>query len=136
MKTCRRCYLDKPIEQFYKHKQMFDGHLNFCIECVKKRVSIHAKTPQGKLIDKKRNQSEKRKQWLREFQKKERAKFPLKNRARGILNNHTRNGRILKEKCKICGKLKVEAHHPDYSKPLEVIWLCIYHHKKLHGVMD
>jgi len=28
---------------------------------------------------------------------------------------------------------KAERHHPDYSKPLEVIWLCRRHHKRLHA---
>lgn len=27
---------------------------------------------------------------------------------------------------------QLEGHHPDYSKPLEVIWLCIRHHTDLH----
>jgi hypothetical protein len=28
---------------------------------------------------------------------------------------------------------RIEAHHNDYSKPLEIVWLCLYHHHKLHG---
>ena len=31
-----------------------------------------------------------------------------------------------------CQELKVEAHHSDYSKPLEVVWLCSKHHKLVH----
>lgn len=31
-----------------------------------------------------------------------------------------------------CVTEKTEAHHYDYSRPLEVNWLCIKHHKKLH----
>lgn len=38
-----------------------------------------------------------------------------------------RNGTLKRKKC-FCGKIKVEAHHEDYSKPLEVIWLCKKHH--------
>jgi len=29
----------------------------------------------------------------------------------------------------------IQAHHPDYSKPLEVIYLCVYCHHKLHVEM-
>ncbi|QMV32651.1 hypothetical protein F1_00023 [Ralstonia phage Heva] len=25
-----------------------------------------------------------------------------------------------------------EAHHPDYSRPLDVVWLCDHHHKETH----
>jgi hypothetical protein len=30
----------------------------------------------------------------------------------------------------------IQAHHKDYSKPLEVTWLCKYHHKKIHGLVN
>jgi len=35
--------------------------------------------------------------------------------------------------CSACGiNCKPNGHHPDYSKPLEVIWLCVGCHKKEH----
>ena len=41
MKKCKRCEKEKPLAEFYKHKAMGDGHLGFCIECVKERVRFH-----------------------------------------------------------------------------------------------
>jgi hypothetical protein len=38
-----------------------------------------------------------------------------------------RNGSLKKQPC-FCGDTKVEAHHDDYSKPLEITWLCQKHH--------
>jgi hypothetical protein len=34
--------------------------------------------------------------------------------------------------CEICGNPKVDKHHDDYAKPLEVMWLCRRHHIQRH----
>jgi hypothetical protein len=41
--------------------------------------------------------------------------------------NAFRRGDLKKFPC-FCGEKKVEAHHEDYSKPLEVEWFCKKHH--------
>lgn len=43
-----------------------------------------------------------------------------------------RGGKLVRQPCEVCGGLKSQAHHPDYSKPLQVIWLCATHHKDIH----
>jgi hypothetical protein len=43
-----------------------------------------------------------------------------------------RRGDLIRQPCQECGNPKGQAHHDDYSKPLEVIWLCAHHHRQQH----
>lgn len=67
-----------------------------------------------------------------ENEKKWRHKNRLKVNVERILYRAIKRGDIKRLPCIICGKKKGLAHHPDYSKPLEVIFLCALHHKEIH----
>jgi RNA polymerase-binding transcription factor DksA len=45
-----------------------------------------------------------------------------------------KNGRLKRGNCEVCGKERAFAHHDDYSKPLDVRWLCNYHHSEHHRI--
>lgn len=38
--------------------------------------------------------------------------------------------------CEKCGAPKAEAHHLDYDKPSNILWLCAKHHKDWHNQHD
>jgi type II secretory pathway component PulK len=60
-------------------------------------------------------------------------RYPEKRKARQILNNAIRAGRIQRQPCVDCNStVRVQGHHTDYSKPLEVVWLCGSCHGKRH----
>lgn len=44
-----------------------------------------------------------------------------------------RTGMLKRQPCEACGKKRVVAHHDDYSKPLDVRWLCKGCHKRHHN---
>lgn len=44
--------------------------------------------------------------------------------ARDLATKAKRNGALTRLPCRDCGAKKSEMHHPDYSKPLDVVWLC------------
>lgn len=70
-----------------------------------------------------------------ERQKRNRIKHPEKFKARCILNNAVVSGKISKpDKCSLCLKCfdRIEGHHQDYSKPLDVIWFCKACHTQEH----
>jgi translation elongation factor EF-G len=58
----------------------------------------------------------------------------IKNKARKKIKTALRNGSMVRPNvCESCGKeLFVEAHHEDYSKPLDVNWLCKSCHWEHH----
>ena len=60
-------------------------------------------------------------------------KFKNKFSARQKLKNAIKIGKIIKLPCIKCNKFPDDAHHPDYSKPLLIIWLCDFHHKEIHN---
>lgn len=53
--------------------------------------------------------------------------------ARAYLNVYIQRGKIKREPCMFCGLLKVQAHHRDYAKPLQVDWVCQVHHSLITG---
>lgn len=55
-----------------------------------------------------------------------------KANCRSYLHTYIKRGQVAKGPCAICGtRERIEAHHEDYSKPLEVVWLCRGHHVML-----
>lgn len=67
----------------------------------------------------------------REAARRYREKNREKVKARYTLHTELRAGRMQVQPCEQCGA-RGEAHHENYSKPLEVRWLCKIHHESLH----
>ena len=59
-------------------------------------------------------------------------RFPERQKARDAVKRALVRGELVKKSCEVCGEIKSQAHHEDYTKPLEVIWLCTTHHAKKH----
>lgn len=61
-------------------------------------------------------------------------KYSLYARCCGAVSVAVKSGKLVKPSCCVlCGdSLFIEAHHEDYSKPLEVRWLCRYCHNLVH----
>lgn len=150
MKSCIACFEVKRLGDFYRHPAMADGYLNKCKECCKsyanqrrsenideRRAYDRARSDQPHRISARKNNAKRRHDdpVLAEIDKKRSkdwiAKNPEKRSAHIALGNAVRDGRVVKQPCEICRTTKnVEGHHHDYSKPLDVHWLC----KECHGI--
>lgn len=69
----------------------------------------------------------------KDSQKRYRDSNPEKRYAQGVLYRAIGSGKIERPAfCSICGKpCKPHGHHPDYSKPLEVVWCCALCHSSI-----
>ncbi len=48
----------------------------------------------------------------------------LRDICRSYAGVYLRRGKIKRANCIVCGSAESEMHHEDYSKPLEVDWMC------------
>ncbi|QGH72742.1 MAG: putative HNHc nuclease [Podoviridae sp. ctQNx1] len=132
-KECYVCKNSKNLSEFYKHKGMADGHLNMCKECSKLRSTQwrDENIEHCRAHDRERAKNPERKELAKKVNERWKKDNANKRAANVILGNAVRDGRIEKLPCFICGG-KAEAHHPDYDRPLDVVWLCPVHHKEIH----
>lgn len=107
MKKCKKCGIIKDSTDYYFQSKTADLLRTMC-----KRCFVDYSIPYMKNADQKN---------------------PEKRRAREQLRSKVRNGKISKGICVVCKSKKTEAHHPNYAKPLDVIWYCRKDHKKLHS---
>lgn len=62
-----------------------------------------------------------------------RERNPEKYASRKAFRQALRSGVLVPEPCEVCGDPKTQGHHDDYSRPLDVRWLCRAHHLEEHG---
>jgi hypothetical protein len=74
-------------------------------------------------------------QSLAQRRRRYKAMNPEKNAAHVAVKSAIRSGVLERSPCEVCGETKVEGHHDDYSKPLDVRWLCRKHHLEHHRAM-
>ncbi len=124
---CVTCQEDRLETEFYKGRRS-------CKECVKRCVRTRARTnPRVQEYNRQRASLPHRKALNGRVRVEWRGKNPLAYKAQTAVGNAIRDGKLFKEPCTICGDERVHAHHKDYVKPLDVVWLCAKCHHRLHA---
>lgn len=108
-------------------KEIISGRRIYCNACYKERFNKYYRKWYKKNG---RKRTELQKQVSDEWQRS----YPFAVKAKWKVKQAIEKGLIKKaNRCEICGsKGKIEAHHSDYRKPIDVNWLCKSCHKKLH----
>lgn len=83
--------------------------------------------------EKKKAYYEAHKQRFIERAKKNNKRYKGERKAQSLLWKAIDRGEVVQQPCEVCGCEKADAHHPDYNKPLEVMWLCRKHHREWHN---
>lgn len=133
-KECFKCKSVKPLSEFYKHAQMGDGHLNKCKECTKNDANKHRSENLEKIraYDRARGKIPERIKANVEIKRAWRAEDRRRGKAHQAVSNAIKAGELVRSPCIRCGETKSLAHHEDYDKPLDVMWLCQPCHKQRH----
>lgn len=150
MIVCRLCGVEKLFDSFYKHPSSKTGYDSKCKECAKAMIKAarernpehyrafdkaRANRPDRVLARKAYQKTEDGKKAVYRAHKAYQARAPERRAAHIIVGNAIRDKRLMPwPKCAIpnCECEKVEAHHSDYSRTLDVVWLCNKHHREAH----
>ena len=145
---CKNCGITKPITEFYPHTNMRSGFQNECKQCARSRVEKRRKRLASTDVDWVLSEAERHRIKQAKYRTEGRAtelrgekkrmtmlryeaKNPLKFAARYKFHLAILSGLVTPQPCVRCGA-KAEGHHEDYTRPLDVVWLCTKHHAERH----
>ena len=123
-KKCFKCGRVLPIEEFYKHPQMADGHLNKCKECAKKDVKDNYK----KLI-----QEEWYVEKQRERGREKYRRLNYRNKKTAHPENRCTRKFLQSKGVSVDG---YEVHHWNYHRKNDVFLLGRREHKYVHNYLE
>lgn len=151
-KVCRSCGRTRRSSEFYAHPYTADRLQADCKECHREKVRANraAKADQYRAYEQSRAHLPHRIAARAEYAKTDAGKSAgnrakrkwsqanaVRRAAQVILGNAVRDGKVVPwPACAMpeCNKRPV-GHHPDYDRPLEVVWLCQEHHKQAHSLV-
>lgn len=138
---CKKC-TDKRSILFIKNKLKDPDYREKYLQHKKE----YTNSERGREVGRKRHFTEKRKEWVRSYRSKIevrekmrratnnwKAENPEKRKAHSLVEKACRSGKLHRKPCCVCGESVSIAHHEDYSKPFDIIWLCSKHHNSYHA---
>lgn len=143
MKECIECGKRKSLDDFYKNSASIDGKTSKCVECSRAYAKQRLKKKQESMPEGWKQKAKDKVAYQKEWSAKNPGYYTEKKREWWHKNKDrlkvayavkyaVKSGKLIKLPCFVCGEIEVEGHHPDYSRPLDVVWLCKTHHREVH----
>ncbi len=147
-KVCTRCRIERDLESFHRNSRAKDGRASWCRTCSRAYSKNWREVnpeygSRWREVNPEYNRrwreansvrwKEKSRQWAKANPEKGAAascryakRYPKLNRALSAVHYAVKVGHLIRpETCEECGREgHIEAHHEDYSRPLNVVWLC------------
>jgi len=154
MKKCATCGQTKGLTEYHVDRRRRDGLRMSCklCRCAKARayhMEHRHEVSARKAADSTRIAAVRRRYYrnnagrFAEYQRSRASMSPAKIKAASAIAQGVREGRIVRPSlCECCGsdpgtgrdgRALIQAHHPDYSKPLDVVWCCPFCHSRFHA---
>lgn len=136
-KKCAGCGQVKPLSEFNRNRRNKDGLQDRCRQCFSEYNRRRYASDPERFKASARKRRDQHPESDLETRLRACGKNPSKKNAQMAIDAALRCGALVKpDVCYGCGKpatgRHLDAHHHDYGKPLEVVWLC----KKCHRALD
>jgi hypothetical protein len=131
MKPCWRCGLVRHVDEFSSFSGSADGLSVACRDCESEKYMAN----RDSILSKRRAHYIKNSERIRSRVKSYILDNPEKRSAHTAIERAVKFGRMERPRlCSSCGDpCTPVAHHEDYSRPLDVEWLCVKCHTRLHA---
>jgi len=156
MKKCTKCGNKKPHKQFSKNKNSKDGLHAWCKNCCREynqskkgkaaqsryykskkgnaKRANYRNSESGRANNRRHAKTKKGKATSRKAMKAWTKRNPERRTAPYLVRNEIKAGRMPHPTALVCycGASAEQYHHPDYSKPLDVVAVCKPCHASIH----
>lgn len=126
-RKCYSCKIEKDLTAFPISRSRHYGRDYKCKDCKNAYYRIKDKSPERIERSKAYHQSEKGRKVQNARERRDYHLNKHKYTAKRLVEKH-----LERQPCKVCGDTRSMGHHPDYAKPLDVMWLCHKHHSEEH----
>jgi hypothetical protein len=135
-KTCATCGAIKPLESFYRDRRASDGRQSRCKPCHERGKADWDRRNRDTINAQKRRLYARNRQRINHQTVRWQKENPEKFSAHRKVSRAIKAGKLERPNCcEECGQeCFAQAHHDDYSRPLDVHWLCPRCHSARHKV--